>query len=244
MWKERVSMQTVYRRLRSVGLRKRASFCAPLLSANHKKSREGWAMRKCAWRQTWRKIIFSDESRFRRMNNDKRVRVWRETGQRMVENNCKASVQAMGGSVHLWGAIWFGGRRKLTILRRFVNGKTYIDVLKRFFDDDETPINHLFQDDNAPAHRSGQVQQYCSANNIRRIDWPSRSPDLNPIEHLWDLVKRRIGKRGHIDSLKSLEQAVVEEWNAIPQTLIDSLIESMERRVRAVIVAKGSHTKY
>ena len=146
-------MQTVYRRLRSVGFRKRAS-CAPLLSANHKKSREGWAMRKCAWRQTWRKIIFSDESLFRVQTNEQRQArartCRRETGQRMVENNCKASVQAMGRSVHVWGAIWFGGRSKLTILRSCVNGKTYIDVLKRFFDDDETPVNHLFKDDNAP----------------------------------------------------------------------------------------------
>jgi len=244
MWKERVSLQTVYRRLRIVGLRKRASFCAPLLSINQKKSRERWAMKKCAWRQAWRNVIFSDESRFRRMNNDRRVRVWREMGQRMAERNCKASVQAMGGSIHVWGAIWFGGRSKLTILKSFVNGKTYTDLLKRFFDDEETPSNHLFQDDNAPAHRSVQVERFCSSHSIRRLDWPSRSPDLNPIEHLWDLMKRRISKRGHIDSLKSLEEAIVEEWNAIPESIINSLIDSMQRRVRAVITAKGSHTRY
>lgn len=244
MWKERVSLQTIYRRLRIAGLRKRASFCAPLLSRTQKKSRESWAMKKCAWRLTWRKVIFSDESRFRRMNNDKRVRVWRERGQRMMEKNCKTSIQAMGGSVHVWGAIWFGGRSRLKILRSFVNGKTYINILKEFFEDDQTPASYIFQDDNAPAHRSAQVQRYCSSINIRRLDWPSRSPDLNPIEHLWDLIKRRIGRRGHIESLRKLEEAILEEWNAIPQTLINNLIESMHRRVREVIIVKGSHTRY
>ena len=139
MWRERTCLQTIYNRLRSVGLRKRKCFCGPLLSKSHKKARLSWAMRKCLWRNVWKSIIFSDGCRFRLASNDRRIQVWRKKGHRMITQNCKWSIQGMGGSIHVWGAIWLGGRSKLFILKGCVTGKSYIDTLRSFFNDESTP---------------------------------------------------------------------------------------------------------
>lgn len=244
LWQERLSVQTIYNRLRAAGLRKRKPFIAPCLTKEQRSMRMKWAMRKCVWREVWNTVIFSDECRFRRMRNDRRIQVWRKEGERMKPENCKWSIQSMGGSIHVWGAIWYGGRSQLTFLKAFVTGKTYINTLMQFFNNENTPMNYIFQDDNAPAHRSSEVEVFHRNRNTRRIKWPSRSPDLNPIEHVWDLVKRKISKRGQIESLIHLELIVKEEWAAVPQETIDGLILSMPRRIRNVILCSGGPTHY
>ena len=162
----------------------------------------------------------------------------------MKMENFKWSIQSMGGSIHVWGAIWFGGRSELRILKSFVNGKTYIKTLADFFNADNTPQDFIFQDDNAPAHRSSLVSEFRRRRDTRRVDWPARSPDLNPIEHVWDILKRRVSNRGKIESLQELQTIVIEEWMAIPQCLIDNLILSMPRRIRSVIESRGGPSHY
>ena len=77
------------------------------------------------------------------------------------------------------------------------------------------------------------------------MKWPAQFPDLNPIEHLWNHLKRKLGEheeppRGMIE----LWERTAKEWNAIPKEVVQNLIESMPRRVEAVIEAKGGYTKY
>ncbi len=78
---------------------------------------------------------------------------------------------------------------------------------------------------------------------VRLLPWPSRSPDLNPIEHVWDILGRRMQSRAP-GNLNQLFEALQEEWDAIPQEDLDRLIQSMPRRVGMVISKRGSHTKY
>ena len=92
---------------------------------------------------------------------------------------------------------------------------------------------------------SYKAQDWFDDNNIQVLSWPAQSPNLNPIEHLWEHLKRCLQQyptpfRG----VHELWNRVSEKWNAIPPEVCQNLIESMPRRIEAVLKAKGGHTKY
>jgi hypothetical protein len=77
------------------------------------------------------------------------------------------------------------------------------------------------------------------------MDWPARSPDMNPIEHVWSRLKLRLNQGEYeFHNLNELANAIREEWEAIPQEFIANLVHSMPRRVAAVLRAHGGPTKY
>ena len=98
---------------------------------------------------------------------------------------------------------------------------------------------------NARPHVARVCRDFLNQNNVQVLDWPSYSPDLNPIEHLWDALDRRVRKRVNVqNNLAQLQLALIQEWNNIPQRTIDNLVGSMVRRVRAATTACGGHTRY
>jgi len=242
-WKERVSKQTVLRRLHERNLRQCRPYRAPPLTKEHRRARLEWSMRRCHWRNLWSRIIWSDESRFLLHPVSGRTVVWRLPGERLKEQFLVHVSQAGGGSVHVWGAIWIGGRSDLVRLQGSVNALTYCDVLHSFFATAVLPAHSWFQHDNAPAHRSWMTSQLLEDMNVRVLPWPARSPDLNPIEHVWDILGRRMQHRA-CQNLNQLFGALKEEWHSIPQEDLDGLIRSMPRRVGMVISNRGGHTKY
>ena len=103
----------------------------------------------------------------------------------------------------------------------------------------------ILMDDNASPHRANVTIRYLQDATIVRMDWPARSPDLNPIEHAWDMLQRAISARPEKPTtLQELRRALLEEWARIPQNAIRRLISSMRRRCQAVINANGQHTRY
>ena len=100
-------------------------------------------------------------------------------------------------------------------------------------------------DDKARAHRARITDQYLEQATIVRMEWPARSPDLNPIEHAWDMLQTAVSSRPvQPASVQELRQALLEEWDKIPQYKIRKLISSMRRRCQAVTEARGHHTRY
>ncbi len=94
-------------------------------------------------------------------------------------------------------------------------------------------------------HHSHKVGNWLKDHKICVLDWPAKSPDLNPIEHLWDHLKRQLAKYPREASgVHELWECVQKEWNAIPKDVCVKLIESMPQRVKAVIKAKGGYTRY
>ncbi|GFY24168.1 transposable element Tcb1 transposase [Trichonephila clavipes] len=92
-------------------------------------------------------------------------------------------------------------------------------------------LQFLFMDDNAPCHRTVAAEQLLESEDIEGMDWPVRSPDLNPIEHVWDFLGRRLAARTLPPvTIRELRLALQDEWSAMPQQLIDTLILSMGRR--------------
>ena len=77
---------------------------------------------------------------------------------------------------------------------------------------------------------------------VRVMEWPSMSPDLNPIEHLWDVLKRKV--KCHVSNIHQLSDVIMEEWKRVPATTCAALVNSMARRIKAMLDNNGAHTKY
>src|SRR5262249_54109615 len=109
----------------------------------------------------------------------------------------------------------------------------------------ESVPDPIFQQDNDAKHTAGLTQDWLANQSFEILDWPSQSPDLNPIEHLWFIVKRRLKEyptRPKNDD--ELWDRVVEIWNALDIETCRRLVDSMPRRLAAVIRARGGSTKY
>ena len=251
-WSERVTARTVRNRLNEEGLFSRKPLHKPKLSPYHRATRLRWAMARCHFREPqWSRIVFTDEARFLLYPVDGRVRVWREANERLASTCILDRVSYGGGSVHVWGAISSSSRSELVILRQTVNGERYKLVLNHHLMPwasvslGNPQTEWKLQEDNAPAHRARGVQEEKERLGIRSIPWPSRSPDLNPIEHVWSKLGLRLLLRTpRPTTLANLATALKEEWDAIPQEEIATLISSMPRRVRAVIATQGGPTSY
>ena len=103
----------------------------------------------------------------------------------------------------------------------------------------------ILMDDNARPHRARVVQDYLERETIERMDWPARSPDINPIEHMWNELQVRISAlQVQPRTIQELGVMLVQEWAAIPVRTVRNLLRSMRRRCQAVIDSHGSHTRY
>ena len=102
----------------------------------------------------------------------------------------------------------------------------------------------IFQQDGAPCHKAKVITKWFGDHYIDILGpWPGNSPDLNPIENLWSILKRRVDKLQPTNSDK-LQEVIMKEWVAISQELAQKLIESMASRIAEVLKKKGQHCKY
>jgi len=100
-------------------------------------------------------------------------------------------------------------------------------------------------DDNAPAHKAKITQEFKKKHRIHSLDWPSCSPDLNPIENIWNVLKNRLQAREPRPlRIEEIKQAVVEEWNAISTEEMCKYVDSMPNRILDVYNNLGGHTRW
>ena len=103
----------------------------------------------------------------------------------------------------------------------------------------------VLQDDNARPHRARVVRDFLHQNNVVSMQWPALSPDMAPIEHLWDVLGRRVRDNyGQAPDLQTLVQWLQREWQAIPQITLRTLVRSMRRRCAECVRQAGGHTRY
>ena len=103
----------------------------------------------------------------------------------------------------------------------------------------------ILMDDNARPHRGRVVTDFLAGAAIERMVWPVNSPDRNPIEHLWDQLKRSVYRRiTEYSTLADLAQLLQEEWTAIPQRRVSRLVNTMRRRSLEVMEKRGGYTYY
>ena len=98
--------------------------------------------------------------------------------------------------------------------------------------------------DNARPHTAAATRRVLAAHNVDVLDWPANSPDLNPIEHVWDELGRRVRTNHAINTVHDLAAALQVEWNTLPAPFIQRYVDSMRCRITTCIAQNGGHMRY
>ena len=192
-----ISKQTVLRRLRQARqpIRPRRPYVGQGLTARHRAARLQWAQRhfRCG-RQQWARALFSDESRFNLSHHDGRIRFFRRKGERFADNCLIEKDRVGGGSVMVWGGIIGRRRTNLIVVQGNLNAQSYINQILQpeavpFFQRHGPTI---LMHDNARSHVARICRQFLNRNNVNVLPWPAVSPDMNPNEHIWDYLGRKV----------------------------------------------------
>ena len=101
----------------------------------------------------------------------------------------------------------------------------------------------VFMHDNDPKHTSGLIKDWLKEKKIQTLPWASFSPDLNPIEHLWDELERRV-KKHQPKNAQQLKDLLQDEWKNIEHSVLEKLVDSVPSRLRECIKANGYPTRY
>ena len=140
----------------------------------------------------------------------------------------------------VWGAMSSAGVGQLCFLRSKVSAAIYQEVLEHFMlpsaDQLYGDADFIYQQDLAPAHTAKGTSTWFKDPGIPVLDWPANSPDLNPIENLWGIVKRKM-RDTRPNNAEELKAAIRATWASITPQQCHKLIASMPRRIAAVIHA-------
>lgn len=255
-----VSLDTLDRYLRENGLRKWLAKKRPKLTEARAKERLAWALKRQHWTaEDFQSTIWSDECTVERAAHARQIWVFRTPQQKWDKDCIHPVAKGKGISIMVCGCFW--GKQRGTfvpLIVHSVNSLLYRRLLKMLLlpvvdHINRTIGNAKFQQDNAPVHTAKIIKHFLQRHNISVDQHPPYSPDLNPIEHAWVHLKRYLQKKypdisqtpGGPDAVRARLAAVLPEaWEAIPESVFESLWRSMPDRVAAVIAAKGWYTRY
>lgn len=248
--------ETVRRVLREKGLGAIEKQPKPMLRVKNIKDRLEWCKAHEDWTvDDWKRVIWTDETKINRFSSDGRQWCWIRSGETIQNKHCKLTVKHGGGNIKLWSAISYTGVGWMCKIDGNMNKELYKEILQ---DDLEQTIQYacreldldrdqiIFQQDNDPKHTSNLVKKYLKEQSYKTIEWPAQSPDLNPIENMWSLLKQRLNDYETAPKgLEELNERVIDVWyNKMTAKDCQNVINSMPRRIKACIKVKGKWTKY
>ncbi|GFW29262.1 transposable element Tc1 transposase [Trichonephila clavipes] len=179
----------------------------------HRTARLQWCREHHNWtEQDWACVLFSDESRFSLSSDCRRQLIWRESGTAYRPENIQEKDRYPTCSIMVWAGIMINGRTHLHVVANgTMTGQRYID---------EVLLPHDCLD----------------SEGIQRLVWPERSPDLNPIQNVWDALGRQVASRNYpLTNKNTLIRALTEECDKLPQQLLDNVVQINGDRYRAMI---------
>jgi transposase len=257
-----LSLRSIRRRLRKDGIRKwRAANCAKL-TARTAGIRLAWARVHSNWTiEDWAKMCWSDEVSVEKGNDPNSVWVFRRRGERtkFLLNNVNGVLKGGGVSLMLWSCFVNNVKGPLVPMEGRATADTYIDLLVTYLVpfmnslEEHGIMNTMFQQDNAPIHKARRTMAYLNQQTFQTMEWPPSSPDMNPIEHLWAVLKKELHRRfpdtkdlpgGPAAVKRALAERLAMVWADIGAEVMEGLVASMPRRVQALLEAEGWYTKY
>jgi DDE superfamily endonuclease len=150
----------------------------------------------------------------------------------------------------MWGCMTHAGLGYACRIDGTMNAELYTEILDdelmqtiEFYHMDRDKL--IYMHDNDPKHTAKLTHHWFQTNKIKLLPWPPQSPDLNPIEHLWRILKQRLNSyKSPPMGMNDLWERVEHEWDNIDPNICRKLIESMPMRIKVVIKAHGGYTKY
>ena len=193
----------------------------------------------------WNHVLWSDEMKINLFGSDGFKHVWRWSGEEYKNKCIMPTVKHDGGNVMVWGCMSAAGVGELHFIEGNMNSDMYSEILQQSMIPSLQKLGRraVFQHDNDPKHTSKTTTALLKRSRVKVMDWPSMSPDLNPIEHLWGILKRKV-EVCKVSNIYQLCDVVMEEGKSIPVATCEALVNSMPRRVKAVLDNDGGHTKY
>ena len=194
--------------------------------------------------------MWSDETKINRIESDGRSYTWKKQGEPLSDRTTTPTVKHGGGkNITVWGCMGWDGVGVLTEVQGIMDADQYCEILDTGMEESFEKLGmkggeRMFQQDNDPKHTSKRTTKWFEENKVDVMVWPLQSPDLNPIEHLWVELKDTLKEYPEPPKgAHELWNRLVVEWVNMPTEKCQRLIESMPRRIEAVIKVKGGHTK-
>jgi transposase len=217
----------------------------PNITPLHAKARLAFARQHMAWTDAWYNVVFTDEKKFNLDGPDGSQYYWHDL--RKEPEKCFTR-NFGGGTVMVWGGFSFNGTLPLAWISTRMTAGNYTDMLEISLIEHAEQLmgpDFIFQQDNAAIHRAKHTKKWLQDRNIVSLEWPARSPDLNPIENLWGMLAREVYKNGRqFQTVLELKTAIRQAWAQLPIGKLQNLIKSMPERIFSVISNKGGPTKY
>lgn len=242
-----VSDKTVRNRLHASGLKGRFARKIPAISKVNVAKRLKFAklhVKKPA--SFCRNILWTDEYKFQLHSNHRKQIVSRKTGEQFKAGMTKTTVKH-SPSVMVWGCFNYKKQGSLHFIDRIMDGKMYKNILQEHLIQSASNMglrrSFVFQQDNDPKHICNLVKKFINQSKINVLEWPPQSPDLNPIEHLWDEMDRKV-KKSQRTSMKVFKNALKQTWDEIDSATLQNLVNSIPKRLKEVIKNRGYATKY
>lgn len=235
-----VSVRTVQRKLHEIGLKYAKIKKRITLTRKHKEARLESAKRWITNHVDFKKVIFTDEKRFKFDGPDGWC-TWSRKGEPVILNKR----QMGGGGVMVWGMVFPNGNLWLEWLKGRQNSLSYRELLEKRalpLIEKEMGSNFILQQDNCSIHVAKSVKNWMCEANITTLEWPARSPDLNLIENIWEMLAELVYDGPEITREAELWQRIKDAKNRLLETQRDVIInmyEHYEDRLIEVIEKKG-----
>lgn len=243
-----LSVRYIQNMLHENGYPARKAAKKPLLTPAMIDKRLKFAQDHLDWTEDdWMKVMFSDESTFRLIRGTQKT-VRRPSGSNRYSQEFCVKTVKHPGSVMVWGSFdGTYGRAGIRFLPKdkTMNTEEYLATLEaNMLPWYESRNNSHFLQDGAPCHKSKRSLNWFQERGIPLISWPGNSPDLNPIENMWDLMKNKLEQK-EAKSVEDMKNIIIDIWvKEITPEYCEKLARSMPRRLQSVLDNNGGHTKY